>query len=76
MSKKVSTFFSSENDSFCMMLKRAEAGDNQALLKVLETFQSEMEYLAGFIKMPKEDSIQEMKTVLIEKIRNGEVWIG
>jgi len=33
-----------------------------------------MAYLASFIKLPREDSIQEMKTAMIEAIRHGEIW--
>ncbi|MEJ8548753.1 hypothetical protein Q3F21_26475 [Brevibacillus borstelensis] len=31
----------------------------------------EIQYLAGFLKMSKEDGIQEIKTQFIEKLRDG-----
>ncbi|CCF12351.1 helix-turn-helix domain-containing protein [Brevibacillus laterosporus] len=58
------------------MLKRAQSGDNQALIEIIEFLEPDMEYLACFIKMSREDSIQEMKVAMIEAIRQGDIWPG
>lgn len=62
-----------ENDSFCMTLERAQSGDHQALLKILDFLHPDMEHLASFIKLPREESIQAMRVAMIEAIRFGEV---
>ncbi|MFB0828180.1 helix-turn-helix domain-containing protein [Brevibacillus laterosporus] len=76
MEDKIFTATGTENDSFCIMLKRAQSGDNQALIEIIEFLEPDMEYLACFIKMSREDSIQEMKVAMIEAIRQGEIWPG
>lgn len=75
MQKQILTCPSTESNSFCMMLKSAQAGDNQALMNILDFLLPDMEQLACFIKLPREDSIQEMKTAMMEAIRRGEVWL-
>lgn len=57
-----------------MKLQRAQSGDNEALLEIFEMYQPEMEYFASFIKMPREDSIQEMRAALMDLIRSGCIW--
>lgn len=74
MQEQILTDTGAADNAFCVILQQAESGDNDALLEVLNRFQSDMEYLACFIKMPREDSIQEMKAALIELIRRGDIW--
>ncbi|AYB39950.1 helix-turn-helix domain-containing protein [Brevibacillus laterosporus] len=74
MQDKIFKVTSTENNSFCIMLKRAQTGDNQALMEIIECLEPDMEYLACFIKMSREDSIQEMKVAMIEAIRKGDIW--
>ncbi|TKI56254.1 hypothetical protein E8L90_12690 [Brevibacillus antibioticus] len=57
------------NHAFSLIAEQAKNGDNEALLKVLEEMQPEIDYLAGFLKLPKEEGIQEITTQFIEKIR-------
>lgn len=76
MEDKIFTATGTENDSFCIMLKRAQSGDNQDLIEIIEFLEPDMEYLACFIKMSREDSIQEMKVAMIEAIRQGDIWPG
>ncbi|WP_340259502.1 helix-turn-helix domain-containing protein [Brevibacillus borstelensis] len=59
------------NHSFIRMIERAKNGDNDALTMVLQEMEPEIQYLAGFLKMSKEDGIQEIKTQFIEKLRDG-----
>ena len=77
MQKQISWGTQTTNDeSFSLMLKQAEAGDKEAIGKIIDFLESDMAYLASFIKLPREDSIQEMKTAMIEAIRHGEIWGG
>jgi hypothetical protein len=64
-----------KNDSFYMTFKLAMAGDNQAMMEVIDFLLPDMEYLANFIKLPREESIQEMKAAMIEAIRQGEIQL-
>ncbi|TGV31182.1 hypothetical protein EN829_033985 [Mesorhizobium sp. M00.F.Ca.ET.186.01.1.1] len=57
------------DQAFSLMVDRAKSGDNEALIRVLEEMQSEIDSLAGFLKLPKEEGIQEITTRFIEKIR-------
>ncbi|WP_126428258.1 hypothetical protein [Brevibacillus marinus] len=76
MQKQVLTSIGTETESFGTIVKRAQLGDNQALIKIIDFLQPDLEYLACFIKMSKEDSIQEMILAMIEAIRYGDVWFG
>ncbi|WP_281869960.1 hypothetical protein [Brevibacillus parabrevis] len=55
--------------TFDLMVEKAKNGDNEALLKLLEEMNPEIERLAGFLQLPKEEGIQEITTQFIEKIR-------
>lgn len=57
------------DQAFSLMVDRAKSGDNEALIRVLEEMQSEIDSLAGFLKLPKEEGIQEITTRFIEKMR-------
>lgn len=57
------------NHEFSVMVEQAKNGDNEALLRVLEEMQPEMDNLAGFLKLPREEGIQAIITQFIEKIR-------
>jgi len=53
-------------------LEQAKQGDIAALEQVLEHLEPYMKYLANYINMPREDSIQEMKAKFIEILKNDE----
>ncbi|GEC92461.1 helix-turn-helix domain-containing protein [Brevibacillus brevis] len=57
------------NHAFTLMVDQAKNGDNEALLMVLEEMEPEINNLASFLKLPKEEGIQEITTRFIEKIR-------
>ncbi|MFA4134121.1 MULTISPECIES: hypothetical protein [unclassified Brevibacillus] len=57
------------NHAFSLMVEQAKNGDNEALLKVLQEMQPEIDSLAGFLKLPKEEGIQEITAQFIERIR-------
>jgi hypothetical protein len=57
------------NHSFSRMIERAKCGDNDAITMLLLKMEPEIQHLAGFLKMSKEDGIQEIKTQFIEKLR-------
>ncbi|MDT3418150.1 hypothetical protein QO009_004075 [Brevibacillus aydinogluensis] len=76
MQKQVLTPIGTETESFSTIVKKAQLGDNQALMKIIDFLQPDLEYLACFIKMSKEDSIQEMILAMIEAIRHGDLGCG
>ncbi|WP_148039121.1 helix-turn-helix domain-containing protein [Brevibacillus gelatini] len=57
------------NHEFGVMVERAKNGDNEALVRVLVEIQPEIDNLARFLKLPKEEGVQEITTQFIEKIR-------
>ncbi|MBG9941956.1 MULTISPECIES: hypothetical protein [Brevibacillus] len=57
------------DQAFSLMVEQAKNGNNEALLKVLEEMQPEIDSLAGFLKLPKEEGIHEITTRFIEQIR-------
>ncbi|SNT22744.1 Helix-turn-helix domain-containing protein [Anaerovirgula multivorans] len=69
MEKEICKSVAATNETFRLLVEQARKGDNGALEKVLEELEPHMEHLASFIKMPREDSLQEMKTRFIEVIR-------
>lgn len=58
------------NDKFISMLERAKSGDNDALTKVLQELDPDIQYLSRFLKMQKEDGVQAIKTKFIEFLRD------
>ncbi|KZE51724.1 hypothetical protein AV540_12725 [Brevibacillus parabrevis] len=58
------------NHTFGLMVERAKNDDNEALLRILEEMEPEINNLAGFLKLPKEDGIQEITMQFIERIRS------
>lgn len=52
------------------MLERAKSGDNDALTKVLQELDPDIQYLSRFLKMQKEDGVQAIKTKFIEFLRD------
>ncbi|KMZ44208.1 MULTISPECIES: hypothetical protein [Bacillales] len=75
MQKQIFAPIGREADSFSLTLQKAQSGDNRAVLTVLDFLLPDMEYLASFIKLPREESMQEMKTAMLEVIRSGEVML-
>ncbi|NQF16088.1 hypothetical protein HPY31_19505 [Brevibacillus sp. HB1.3] len=51
------------------MIEQAKNGDNESFQSVLEEMQPEITSLAGFLKLPKEEGIQEIMAQFIEEIR-------
>lgn len=58
-------------DSFLTLLEQAQKGDEKAMEELLMVFESDFEYLAGFIKLPRDEALQTLKTEFIEMIRKG-----
>lgn len=57
------------NHEFSLMIEQAKNGDNESFQSVLEEMQPEITSLAGFLKLPKEEGIQEIMAQFIEEIR-------
>jgi len=62
-----------ENEYALMLVKRAREGDKQAIEQVLQLFDTDIRYLAQFIKMPREDAIQELVAELIAMIKRDKI---
>ena len=63
------------NDQFTKLVERAISGDNDALMKVLQELDQDIQHLAEFLKLPKEDGTQAIKTKFIEILREGNAYI-
>ncbi|MDF9414320.1 helix-turn-helix domain-containing protein [Brevibacillus laterosporus] len=72
MQKEIPSTITTEKRPFHIILEQAKQGDTVALEQVLEQLEPYMRYLANYINMPREDSIQEMKTKFIEILKNQE----
>ncbi|WP_427181889.1 helix-turn-helix domain-containing protein [Paenibacillus sp. TC-CSREp1] len=55
---------------FLELVKKARAGDEEAFMEIVDIFECEMEQLAKYIKMPKEDVMQSLRLGLLELIIN------
>ncbi|WP_289137791.1 hypothetical protein [uncultured Brevibacillus sp.] len=58
------------DQEFSLMIERAKTGDNEALLRVLKEMEPEIMEVVGFLKLSKEEGIQEITMQFIEKIRS------
>ncbi|UUZ82885.1 helix-turn-helix domain-containing protein [Paenibacillus sp. P26] len=56
------------------ILKRAQAGDKESMELIVKYFEDEINRLAKYIKLPREDAVQTLKLELIEYIlrKNGD----
>lgn len=70
MEKKGNFVVASKTCSFLDLLKQAQSGDNEALEILLDLFETDIQRLASFIKLPHEDAVQAIKTELIEMLRS------
>lgn len=59
---------SQDQEEFQLLLKRVKSGDKQAMEQILIEFEQPIKQMSRFIKMPTEDTIQEIKTTLLEKL--------
>lgn len=57
------------DENFSITLQKAQSGDNEALEKIINIFQDEMRNMCRYIKMPKEEIMQELYVELISIIR-------
>lgn len=66
-------FKGTEDDTinFSIILKKARHGDNQAMEKLISLFEDEISILCRYIKISKEDVVQELYTYLIFLVREG-----
>jgi Helix-turn-helix domain len=61
------------SDSFLTTLNRAERGDKRAMEQLLHLFESDIQYLATFIRLPREEAVQTLKAEFIVGIRSGSI---
>ncbi|SNT24081.1 hypothetical protein SAMN05446037_10602 [Anaerovirgula multivorans] len=71
MKREICTSAAATNETFRLLKEQARKEVNEILEKVFEELEPHLDYLSSFIKMPREDSLQEMKTRFIEIIREG-----
>ncbi|MFS0558706.1 hypothetical protein [Brevibacillus sp. 179-C9.3 HS] len=55
------------NHAFSLIAEQAKNGDNEALLKVLEEMQPEIDSLAGFLKLRKKREFKKLRRSLLRK---------
>lgn len=64
-----------DNKNFTLVLQKARDGDNQAMEELIDFFKDEINDLCRYIKVSKEDVVQELYTELILLVR-GENYSG
>ncbi len=72
MQNKNLASIASTTEGFDRLMGEAVNGDNEALVQILQMFEPEILHLVRFIKMPREDCMQEIMTQFIALIRKGE----
>lgn len=55
---------------FMNLVQRSRKGDQAAFLAIIDMFEEEMEQMAKYIRMPKEDVMQSLRLGLLELIIN------
>lgn len=58
----------SEFGQFINIVDSAKKGDKDSMEQILDLFNGEIEYLAKFIMLPREEAVQELKVELINII--------
>lgn len=58
--------------SLLKLFEDGKRGDWDAIKTLLKLFESDMEYQASFIKMPRDDVLQTLRAEFIEFIRKGD----
>lgn len=71
MEEKRSINNAGKDESFFRLLELGQKGDKKALEEILSLFEPDIIYLAAFIKLPREDTIQTLKTELLEMVIKG-----
>lgn len=64
----------SKNEQLCILLERMKTNDPQALLEFLNLFEEDMNKHCRFIRMPREDALQNMKLGLIELLQKENLY--
>lgn len=57
-----------ESQSFIQTVKKAQNGDKKSMEEIINLFNDDIEHLARFIKLPKEEVTQALKIELIKII--------
>lgn len=60
-----------EHEEHRVLIEKAKNGDNAALEELMNVLEPDIKTLAQYIKMPKEDSMQEIKAQFIAALRQG-----
>jgi DNA-directed RNA polymerase subunit F len=63
---------SQQSQPFIQTVKKAKGGDKESMEEILNLFKDDIEHLSRFIKLPREEVIQELKieliTIICEKL--------
>ncbi len=57
-------------DSFQCTLIKAQNGDKEAMMKIINLMEPDIKLLSKYIKLPKDDAIQTLKAELIDIVKN------
>ena len=56
---------------FSQTVSRAQSGDKESMEEILNLFAGDIEYLAKFIMLPKEEAIQTLRIELINIVHEN-----
>lgn len=59
-----------EHEPFHLLIARAKQGDSNAMEKIMFIFEDEIQYLASFQRMPREEAVQILKVELLSIIND------
>lgn len=75
MQKQVSKEIKKGNGRLRYLLDRAQSGDNEAMMAILDSLEADINSLARYSRMNKEEFNQEIKTSFIELVRKGKIGL-
>ncbi|WP_160036963.1 helix-turn-helix domain-containing protein [Paenibacillus sp. An7] len=58
------------DSEFLKLLQEAKQGEPEAMLKIIDLYQEDIEKISKAIRIPKEDAVSHIITELIEYIQN------
>ncbi|EFV74089.1 helix-turn-helix domain-containing protein [Cytobacillus sp. FSL W8-0315] len=56
---------------FNRLLKQARQGDKSAMESIIFLFDDEIQHLSSFLRIPREEAVQSLRTELIGLVKNA-----
>lgn len=73
MEKERIGFITANPDRFTQIVRQAQQGDKGSMNEIINLFSDDIEFLAKYIMLPREDAIQSLKVELINIVYEDKI---